>query len=216
MFGSRMRRGFGLAIAVLIGTSACADLDQAAAPPDQLAPQAQLLAPDGEFRLVRGMFPSPMGNAASCDVRGVERGDRLQSAVWIDQRGGVVTVLGGLVRLRIVAHVLTVPPRAVSGRTLFCMKLEPTNHMQVRLYAHALDAEGNVIDVGGAGFNRPVVLALSAVTVDLSSSLMRRLVVVYDPENGSPLERTTSFSLWPTATVIAELDHFSKYAMAVD
>lgn len=207
-------------VAVLIVGASCTDIgDGPSGPPLDMLPAAAVLDVTGEsYELVQGMFPNPRGNGVSCDVRG--RPDptpaRLRSAAWIGPLGGTITVVGGKVGGKLTAHVLTVPPLAVRSRTLFCVRLEPTNHMQVRLQAHALDARGKLVDVGTAGFRVPVTLSLSHLSANLSVTQVRRLVVLYDPENGQPYERTSSVSVLLLNTVVAELPHFSKYAMAVD
>jgi hypothetical protein len=205
--------------AVLIVGASCTNTGGEPIGPADLLPAAAVLDITGEsYELVQATFPNPLGNGVSCDVRG--RRDptpaRLRSAAWIGPLGGTVTIAGGKVGGKLTAHVLTVPPLAVRSRALFCMRLEPANHMQVHLQAHALDTRGGVVDVGRAGFGIPVKLSLSHRSANLSSLQVQRLVVLYDPENGQPYERTTSVSLPALNAVVADLPHFSKYAMAVD
>jgi hypothetical protein len=205
--------------ALIVGVSCTKSGEGPSAPPADILPAAAVLDVTGEsYELVQATFPSPLGNGVACDVLG--RPDptptKLRSAVWIGPLGGTVTITGGKIGGKLTAHVLTVPPLAVPRRTLFCMRLEPTNHMQVHLRALALDASGKVVDVGAAGFGVPVKLSLSHLSVNLSSIQIRRLVLLYDPENGQPYERTISVSLPLLNTVVADLSHFSKYAMAVD
>ena len=210
----------GVMVAVLLAGAGCTNTGEVPSglPPD-VVPAAAVLDITGEsYELVQATFPNPRGNGVSCDVLG--RPDptpaRLRSAVWIGPLGGTVTISGGQVGGKLTAHVLTVPPLAVPSRTLFCMRLEPANHMQVHLQARALDARGRVVDVGAAGFGVPVKLSLSYLSANLSSLQVQRLVVLHDPENGQPFVRTTSVSLPLLNTVVADLPHFSKYAMAVD
>jgi hypothetical protein len=207
-------------VAALIVTTSCTDTgERVSGPPPDMSPAAAVLDLTGEsYELVEGSFPDPLGNGASCDVLGRRdpRPARLRSAAWIGPLGGTITIAGGQVGGKATAHVLIVPPMAVRSRTLFCMRLEPTNHMQVHLQAHALDASGKLVDVGENGFRVPVKLALSYLPANLSATQVRRLVVLYEPENGEPYEPMRSVSLLPLNAVVAELPHFSKYAMAVD
>lgn len=220
MTGGRRNNRRVAVVALSIALAGCFDARDVGGPSD---PAATVLATDGAvYDVVKATFPDPSGNGASCEVTGEEPGNQVQSAAWIDSRGGQLTIAGGLVNGVVAAHVLTVPAQTVSTPTLFCMRLVPTNHMQVKLKALALDENGRVVNVGEAGFRQPVVLTLSYAPLALTSTQAKRLGVVYDKETGAPVEPARSSVLLPGYRIQAELDHFSlwalvsKYAMAVD
>jgi hypothetical protein len=202
-------------VTLLIALAGCVDARDVGGPSAELQPASAVVATGAvSYELLKGTFPNPSGNGASCDVRGQEPSNRLQSAAWIDSSGGQLTISGGVLNGRAFGHVLTVPARTVSGPTLFCMRLAPSNHMQVKLEALALDAAGNVVDIGAAGFRQPVLLTLSFAPLNLTVPQARQLTVVYDRQNGAPLEAVRSTLLQSTYGVQAELEHFSSYAMA--
>jgi hypothetical protein len=138
------------------------------------------------------------------------------ASAWIDREGGMVFIEGDSVNGKPQMWGLYIPKNAVRRRTLFCVKMVGNFHAQVRLTAHEQDRKGNWVNVGKAGFREPVYLlmtyAYATNVVDPST-----LTILYDPENGSPFQTTKSFRylLENNDFVIAELSHFSKYAMAM-
>lgn len=205
-------------LALLFIAAGCSDTGHSPVAPHVQQPSALVNGTLTSFTLIEGKFPEPAGNGATCDVYGRPDASpaRLRSATWIGPLGGAVILAGGEVSGKVTAHVLEVPPFAVTGRTLFCMKLQPDNHMQVHLQAHAVDARNRLVDVGERGFRIPVVLTMSYASVNLSSGLASRVVILHDPEDGSAFEKMKGVSLPALNIVVAELPHFSKYAMAVD
>lgn len=123
----------------------------------------------------------------------------------IDHRGGEIKVGG---------HMITVPPRAVLEPTLFTMTVEGDGYLSVDLTATRENAEGDVIDVGAAGFSKPVTLKMSYAAAETVSDPARLKIFWL-------VDGTTSGSLVPQPTLvdqsskwlIAHLRHFSKYAV---
>jgi hypothetical protein len=138
------------------------------------------------------------------------------ASAWIDREGGMVFIEGDSVNGKPQMWGLYVPKNTVRQNTLFCVRMVGNSHAQVRLTAHIQDKKGNWINVGKTGFRAPVYLlmtyAYATNVVDPST-----LTILYDPENGGAFQTTKSFRylLENNDFVIAELSHFSKYAMAM-
>jgi hypothetical protein len=138
------------------------------------------------------------------------------ASAWIDREGGIVFIEGDSVNGKPQMWGLYIPKNAVRRPTLFCVRMVGNFHAQVHLTAHEQDRKGGWINVGKAGFREPVYLlmtyAYATNVVDPST-----LTILYDPENGGPFQTTKSFRylLENNDFVIAELSHFSKYAMAM-
>jgi hypothetical protein len=202
-------------VTLVIALASCVDARDVGGPSDGVQSAAAVVATNGlPYELLKGMFPTPSGNGASCDIAGQVPGSPLQSAAWIDSRGGQLLVSGGVFAGREVGHVLTVPAQTVSSPTLFCMSLVATNHMQVQLQALALDAKGKVVNVGAAGFRQPVLLTLSYAPLNLQPAQARYLAVVYNQGNGAPVEPMRMTGPPSLYSIQAELLHFSEYALA--
>jgi hypothetical protein len=139
-----------------------------------------------------------------------------QASAWIDREGGMVFITGDSVNGKPQMWGVYVPKNAVRRPTLFCVRMVGNFHAQVMLTAHEQDRKGNWINVGKDGFREPVYLlmtyAYATNVVDPST-----LTILYDPENGGAFQPTKSFRylLENNEFVIAELSHFSKYAMAM-
>jgi hypothetical protein len=144
---------------------------------------------------------------------------KLAASRWIDRDGGYV-MLEGTSRdgLKKVTHVLMVPKGAVQQRTLFTMTVTSSHFIKVDLRAQIqkkVKRDRVLIDVGHNGFNTPVLLGLDHSLANVADR--SRLTLLHDPENGQPWEDMHGFVFdgyenW----VVAYLNHFSKYAVALD
>ena len=116
--------------------------------------------------------------------------------------------------LELLGHTLSVPAGAVAEPTLFRMLLLPNGRIEVKLTA--LTGNASATPVGADGFRdgKTVRLTLSyakATNVDDPS----RLVVLYLADGGAVEEVPTTVDT-ETKTVTVELEHFSRYCMAMD
>ena len=132
--------------------------------------------------------------------------DVLQTVQLIGSGGGSLSLAG---------HTLTVPAGAVSAPTLFSMVQLPNGRIEVELLAVRTTPAG-IVDVGSGGFlgNETVGVTLSydgATNVSDPS----RLVVLRVLEGGSVEEIATTVDEG-SETVYVELEHFSRYCMAID
>ena len=111
-----------------------------------------------------------------------------------------------------MGHSLVVPAGAVSTPTLFTMTLPRLGYVEVELHATVRDLLGRLIDVGAAGFDRPVTLSMSyarATNVDDP----RDLVILHKLGNDR-YEVIPSVLNQSTKRLTAQLEHFSGYCMA--
>jgi hypothetical protein len=116
----------------------------------------------------------------------------------------IIGLDGGILRLD--KHELVVPAGAVLQPTLFQMEKVRSRQIVVDL-----TATRNGRDVGERGFEKPVTLTLSYDGLRVSDpSKLFILRVMPDGRH----ERLPSVVDRENKTVSAELDHFSKYAMA--
>jgi hypothetical protein len=149
-------------------------------------------------------------------VSGELNTQKREASAWIDRQGGMVFINGDTINGKPQMWGLYVPKNAVRRPTLFCVRMVGNFHAQVRLTAHEQDRKGAWINVGKAGFREPVYLlmtyAYATNVIDPAT-----LTILYDPENGGAFQRTKSFKyrIENNDFVIAELNHFSKYAMAM-
>ncbi|HEX2092369.1 MAG TPA: hypothetical protein VHG28_08205 [Longimicrobiaceae bacterium] len=130
---------------------------------------------------------------------------------WIGTSTALIGSGGGVLQLG--EHELTVPSGAVSAPTLFTMTLEDAEHIRVELTATRALLLGGTLDVGKAGFARPVRLKLgfarATETFDVST-----LSIAWTRPDGT-------LEVFPTEVnpsgkqARAELDHFSGYAVVV-
>lgn len=144
---------------------------------------------------------------------------KLTASQWINKGGGHV-VLEGTSRdgLSKVMHVLIVPEGAVRQRTLFTMTVTSSHFIKVDLRAQVerkVKGDRELIDVGHLGFKTPITLALDHSLASVADR--SRLRLLHDPENGMPWEDMRGFVFdgyenW----IVANLNHFSKYAVALD
>jgi hypothetical protein len=230
-----MKFGASVVLGLLLITAGCNEVaDNAVAP--GFGPLASVNS-QGPQKL-DGTFNNPQGNGRTCDPSGkpdAGTGQVYQSAEWIDRQGGYVVIFGTSGSGDTIAHVLSVPKNAVRNRTLFCMRLFNSNHMQVKLKAVALEkvrGEVTEVNVGKDGFREPVELYMSyhqalVTRMDaagqpyqspLTVEEAQRLYVAYEPEGTTtPTDRmpTANLSAWDKY-IVAKLPHFSKYVMMLD
>jgi hypothetical protein len=145
---------------------------------------------------------------------------KLTASRWINRDGGYV-VLEGTSRdgTKKVMHVLWVPEGAVHRKTLFTITVASSHFIKVDLRAQTerkVKGDRQLIDVGHLGFNTPVMVALDH---SLASNVVdrTRLTLLHDPENGQKWEDVGGFIFngydnW----LVTYLNHFSKYAVALD
>ncbi|HEY8521588.1 MAG TPA: hypothetical protein VIN61_16065 [Gammaproteobacteria bacterium] len=197
MYRRTMKFSFILALALGLFLTACDSAERVAAPTTE--PQVQQAAvvtgPNGEtYTLVRsrqllGLLPL-----------------QLQITDLISLKGGSITLLG---------HTLTVPAGAVTSPTLFTMLLGLNGYVEVHLEALSPSLLGGLLNIGGHGFRQPVRVTLSyanaADVVDPSRLVIVHLPGLWGYDRAEPVPTTVD----PVRkTVTAELDHFSRYALA--
>jgi hypothetical protein len=115
----------------------------------------------------------------------------------------------------LIVHAVSIPEGAVAKRTLFTISIASSDHIEVDLRAQ-VEQKGGLKDVGHLGFRKPVYLFLSyAYATNVTDA--SHLTILHNPENGNPHERVGGDILFGVDKyVIAKLDHFSKYALAMD
>lgn len=116
----------------------------------------------------------------------------------------VIGQAGGLLNLG--NHSLLVPAGAVTEPTTFSMELLKSEYVMVDL-----TATRRGVDVGEKGFEKPVTITLSYDGLRIKDP--SKLFILRVNENGQH-EKLPSKVDTKKKTVSAELDHFSKYAMA--
>lgn len=146
--------------------------------------------------------PAPVSSGTLLEVAPAEV---VTVAQIIDRHGG---------ELKAGGHMITVPRGAVLEPTLFTMTVEGDGHLSVDLTATREDAQGDVIDVGAAGFGKPVTLKMSYAAAETVSDPAKLKIfwLVDGTASGSLVPQPTLIdqsSKW----LIAHLRHFSKYAV---
>lgn len=124
----------------------------------------------------------------------------------------VVGLLGG--RITVAGHTLTVPAGAVSAPTTFTVRALDNGHIEVELHAMVQGLLGRSIDIGAAGFRKPVTVSLTyARATNVTDA--QRLKIMRLNANGrhEVLASTVSEN---AHTVSAQLDHFARYALVSD
>lgn len=116
----------------------------------------------------------------------------------------VIGLEGGLLNLG--NHALLVPAGAVKEPTTFSMELLKSEYVMVDL-----TAKRRGVDVGEQGFEKPVTITLSYDKLNVRDP--SKLFILRYNENGQH-EKLPSVVNTRAKTVSAQLDHFSKYAMA--
>jgi hypothetical protein len=134
-------------------------------------------------------------------------------STWIGPLGGLIVITGGLKDGKLTLHSILVPPLAVLKSTLFTVTLPPENIIAVQLHAQQKSGLFGTTLVDVKRFNLPVVLTMSyAWATNLTDP--KRVLLVFDPENGGPLVRVPGLLNLGSLLYIAPLSHFSKYAIA--
>jgi hypothetical protein len=127
---------------------------------------------------------------------------------------GLISVGGG--QLSLLGHTINVPAGAVDRPTLFALTVLPTGYIEVNLVASVTDLLGGLLDVGGQGFLKPVPVTLSydraTNVVDPSRLTILRVnsLLGYGRYEVMPSRIDRS-----SRTVTTELDHFSRYVIAM-
>lgn len=124
----------------------------------------------------------------------------------------VIGVDGG--SLSLLGHRIDVPAGAVTVPTLFTMSVLPNGMVEVELSATLKGLLGSLIDIGGSGFRKPVMLSLTyarATNVTDPS----RLRIMRLNSNGKHEILPSTVETGPLI-VKAQLDHFSRYCMISD
>jgi hypothetical protein len=162
-------------------------------------PQVTGTSADGTvktWRIATGKLPEPT------DLKGDST---------IGKEGGYIFTNG---------HVLVVPEGAVTEPTYF--KIQALNvastdtvPVEVELKAYRYSSTGEVVDVGAAGFNKPVYLAMSYQWAQETFSLgLSGATVVWITAPGQAEEVRTRTVDYDGKWIVAELSHFSAYALA--
>ena len=148
------------------------------------------------WRIATGKLPEPT------DLKG---------DTTIGREGGYIFTQG---------HVLVVPEGAVSEPTYFkiqALNLASTDTVpvEVELKAYRYTETGEVINVGELGFNKPVYLAMSYEWAQETMSIgLAGATVVWVKAPGVAEEVRTRTVDYNGKWIVAELAHFSAYALA--
>ena len=204
-----MRRGWlnratMLSLALALFVSGC---DHAPTEPDLNVPEqtqieqveAPVIPADADYTLVRAGVGGD-GDTSQGLLGGLLRlvGKVLNLVVE------VIGLDGGLLSLG--HHSLLVPAGAVDSPTTFSMELLKSEYVMVDLTAMR-----RRVDVGEKGFEKPVTLTLSYDGLRVRDP--SKLFILRVNEDGRH-EKLPSVVDTRKKTVSAQLDHFSKYAMA--
>lgn len=130
--------------------------------------------------------------------------DNLSVSRLIGLGGGSLSLFG---------HRLEVPAGAVLQPTVFTVAVLPTGSVEVYLTAINTGLLGRVLNVGADGFRRPVPVTLSYARSTNVPDPSRLVVLRMNGRNGLP-EPLPSRVDRVARTVTADLDHFSRYAVA--
>ena len=203
------------AAALLFVSTACADVSELlSVEREALASTAvSVSAP----QMLAGFFNNAQGNGAPCvpNESALEVPSQIQSAAWIGSRGGEVQITGTDGVGGTIAHVLVVPAGAVAQQTLFCMRLDPSNHMAVELLAHAIAEDGSAINVAKYGLALPARLFMAYSSAHDDQQDTRRIVIVSVPTSG-PVEQMETAAEQFVGYAHARVQRMSKYALALD
>jgi hypothetical protein len=197
----RLRVLAGLVVAAALTFASCDSPNEPTlSNDDSITPSAAILGigTDGQkYKLLEGQIPATV---------------RTRSA-WIGPLGGLIVITGGLKDGKLTLHSILVPPLAVLKSTLFTVTLPPGNIIAVQLRAQQKSGLFGTTLVDVKRFNLPVVLTMSyAWATNLINP--KRVVLVFDPENGGPFVRVPGLLNLGALLYVAPLSHFSKYAIA--
>lgn len=129
-------------------------------------------------------------------------GDTGLVAVVIGPEGGV---------LKVGEHVLSVPADAVGEPTVFSMSLADSAHIRVNLAATRISADGQIVNVGEAGFRKPVQLTLSYSTATEPVD-EGELLILWARSDGTLEAQPTTVDT-AAKRVKSDLGHFSGYVV---
>lgn len=131
----------------------------------------------------------------------------ISTSALIDLNGGSITLLG---------HTLTVPAGAVSKPTLFTLTVLPTGYVEVNLTATLSSVLGLVLNVGEDGFDKPVPVTLSyARATNVKDPSKLTIVHLKGLLGYRQIEAVPSRVDTAGKTVTADLEHFSRYSIAM-
>jgi hypothetical protein len=190
-----MKRSFKALLAVALVVTplltSCSEARDPIGASPTVEPQAGLISDllGGVLKLVNVVLKGPDANGESVSA-------------WIGPQGGTI---------KTAAYTLTIPANAVSKSTRF--DLAPVNDgtytVDLRAYQQGLLG---LIDVGGKGFQKPVLLTFSyknALGVENPS----KLVILWVRPDGK-IEVQNCDVDKASEKITGSLDHFSKYALA--
>ena len=206
-----VRSTLAMLVTAFVVIAGCEKAAEPLAPEESVAPQSGLLSD-----LLGGRKGSP--NAGSYTlVEGQLRTSKKTVSQWIGPLGGTLILPGESNDILPAFHAIVVPPLAVLEPTLFTMSIASDKYIMVDLRAQQRTLLG-LKDVGGKGFNLPIVLWLSyAEATNLVDIDLNELLILHMPEDGRPPEPVKSVvQVGVHKYVVGTLFHFSKYAMAVD
>jgi hypothetical protein len=209
------------AAALLFVSTACAEVPELLSVERESSVEREAIASTATAlsgpQMLAGFFNNAQGNGAPClpDESATDVPSQIQSAAWIGSRGGEVQINGSDASGRPLAHLLVLPAGAVTQPTLFCMRLDPTNHMAVELFAHAIAEDGGVMNVAKYGLALPARLYMAYSSVHDDRQDSRRVVIVSVPTSGpvETMDTATERYVGYAHTVVRRL---SKYALALD
>jgi len=124
---------------------------------------------------------------------------------------GLLGTVGGT--LEVLGHTLYVPDGAVRKKTLFSVLALPGGYVEVDLNASLLGLLGGLLNIGEQGFNKPVTVTLSYKRSTNVPDPSKLVIIRLNGLFGTPEEVPTRVDL-VNKTVSADLDHFSRYAVA--
>ena len=131
----------------------------------------------------------------------------LGTSSLIGLQGGQISLLG---------HSVLVPQGAVTQPTLFSLLVLPTGYVEVDLSATVTSLLGLVVDVGSRGFETPVPVTLSYARGTNVSDPSKLKVVRINSILGYKYYEILPTQVDPVAkTVTSDLEHFSRYVVAV-
>lgn len=187
-----MRRNWTklLLLAIAVVTSGLVACDMTGSSELVTNPRFEAARANEPSRLVRGAVPEHVAT--------------LTIAKRIGPDGGTLEHAG---------HRLMVPAGAVAETALFKLRLTRSGYVEVDLTATGVGDRSSV-NVGSKGFSQPVILQLSYAYAEIVSN-PARLAVVWVREDGT-IEKLASDVDIASRTVTARLNHFSKYALALE
>lgn len=181
---------------------------------ERAAPTATELDPGTPDELLGGLVGGLLGGNAIPGYTPVKQSllpglSDLKLSKLIGVEGGTISLLGATV---------VVPLGAVSEPTLFTVTLLPTGYVEVDLGATTVSLLGGILDVGGKGFEKLIPVSLSyerATNVSSAKASQIKVLRVHGLLGYKSFEVMPSKVNTSTKTVHTELDHFSRYLLAV-